>query len=148
MKLEPEPCMHCGAEIVPLVRGLGGQAVCTPCGVERLGPLVFAIRAGCQAGEAYLHDSLKKPEEKEPMSNDLQNEICSGCGKPPRKDVTLGELITKTRFCEACWEEKLKLLNSGDLDQQAQAQYDKVMRDVGAGVEPMEAWKKKDETDG
>lgn len=53
-KLKLEPCMHCGEEIVPLVRGVSGRAVCTPCGIDRLGPLVFAIRAGCQAGEEYL----------------------------------------------------------------------------------------------
>ena len=57
-----ESCMHCGEKIIPLVRGLGGRAVCSVCGIKRLGPLVFAVRAGCQAGEEYLQstaDELK-----------------------------------------------------------------------------------------
>ena len=55
--LKLEPCMHCGEKIVPLVRGLGGRAVCSVCGIQRLGILVFAIRAGCQAGEGYLQST-------------------------------------------------------------------------------------------
>jgi len=49
-----ESCMHCGEKIIPLVRGLGDKAVCTPCGVKRLGLIVFAVRAGCQAGQEFL----------------------------------------------------------------------------------------------
>ena len=55
---KPEPCMHCGERIVPLVRGVDGRAVCTPCGVNRLGFLVFAIRAGCQAGQLALKNGV------------------------------------------------------------------------------------------
>jgi len=49
-----EPCMHCGQKIIPLVRGIGDRAICTSCGIDRLGFLVFAIRAGCQAGDRVL----------------------------------------------------------------------------------------------
>ena len=59
-KLEPEPCMHCGEKIIPLVRGLGNRAICSPCAIDRLGFLVFAIRAGCQAGERFLKDDPGK----------------------------------------------------------------------------------------
>ena len=74
--------------------------------------------------------------------------ICSHCKKkPPREGITFGEVATDTHFCAECWAEKLKILRSGDIEKQAQAQFDKLMRDMRNGVDPSEAWKNKAETD-
>lgn len=69
------------------------------------------------------------------------------CGQPAREEQTLSELVTGTRFCVTCWQEKLALLRSGAVEQAAQTQYDKMMRDLESGMDPMEAWNRRGETD-
>ncbi len=62
------------------------------------------------------------------------SETCTGCGKQPaRSAVTIGELLMNHHFCVGCWAEKLALLKSGEIERKAEAQYEKMMRDLKAG---------------
>lgn len=73
---------------------------------------------------------------------------CSTCGqRPPRAERSLVEILVDKHLCDVCWGVKVDELKSGDLDRKAQAQYDKMMRDMQNGMDPMDAWDKKGESD-
>ncbi len=91
-------------------------------------------------GRFSRHVGRKKFDEK----------LCSSCQKhPPRKEQSIIEIMAKHHFCDECWAEKLRQFEEKkyDIAKQAQAQYDKIMRDVKNGMDPLEAWDKKGEKD-
>ena len=78
-----------------------------------------------------------------------KKKLCTKCGiNPCKEEITVTEIIAKQHLCNECWDKHLEYVNSGEVEQRAQAQYDKMMRDLQGGMDPMEAWDRKDEKDG
>lgn len=77
--------------------------------------------------------------------------LCSDCQtRPHREEISISEIVGHKHFCAECWQLKLEQYerDKHDIAKQAQAKYDKLMRDVRAGMDPLEAWDRKGETDG